>query len=100
MDRKHIIGILVASALVLPAMAWSGHHYGGYHHRSCGGMTTTWDMEKLDADGNGILTFEEYSAPRIASLRSGFDMIDQNKDGDIGENEWKALLEAHGVKME
>ncbi|MGD9331406.1 MAG: hypothetical protein PVJ53_08840 [Desulfobacterales bacterium] len=90
--------ISVAFILIITSLAIAGHHYKG--HGGCsghGGMMSSWNMDTMDSNKNGSLTFDEYSRMQLDQLRAGFDMIDTNKDGVISAEEWKALLEVHGV---
>jgi len=85
--------IVAVIAFSLPVVSFSAHHTGG------GGCTmSSWEMTELDADNDGEISFEEYTAPHTEKLRSGFDMIDSNGDGVVSELEWDELLDAHGVK--
>jgi Ca2+-binding EF-hand superfamily protein len=67
----------------------------GYHHK---GMMSSWDMSTIDRNQDNQLTFEEYSAQQVENLRSGFEMIDTDKDGVVSEAEWNAFLKVHGVE--
>jgi hypothetical protein len=91
MKSFSIAAILFASLLVTSAAV-----AGNYHHGH-GCMMPSWDMSDMDADGNGFMTFEEYADSYKKSLRGGFDMIDENKDGEIGVDEWQKFLEIHGM---
>ena len=84
------LGIVLISFLI-PGLAVSGHHYGGYH---CG--MPSWDKDSLDVDRDGELTFDEFTAPQAKKWRAGFDMIDVNGDGVISDMEWEEFLSAHG----
>ena len=88
--------ILVLAALLLvfaTAPVFAGHHYHGCGYG--GGMS--WDMSDRDSNGDGVLSFDEFSAPQQESMRSGFDMIDSDKDGSISGDEWNTFLQVHGV---
>ena len=79
-------GLLIASVAIA----------GTYHHGH-GCMMPSWVMSEMDADGDGFLTFDEYTDAYKQSLRGGFDMIDENNDGEIGADEWQKFLEIHGI---
>ncbi len=89
----------VTTALVVFIMfatvpfVYAAHHYHGYG--DC--MGKSWNMSDRDADSDGVLTFEEFSATQMDMLRSGFDMIDADKDGKISADEWNTFLKVHGV---
>lgn len=93
MNKKRVATAMVILALTMPALTLAGHHYGGH-----GDMSMVWDMTRLDTDSNGMLTFEEFTAPNVEKWRSGFDMIDTNGDGEVGVDEWDAFTEVHGMK--
>lgn len=50
----------------------------------------------MDADGNGIVTWEEFSAAMPQMRRAAFDSIDTDKNGDITRQEWDAFRASHG----
>ena len=91
MRLTYIVTILFASILIA-SVSFAGHHYSGHGY----GMSS-WNMEDMDSNQDGTLSFDEYSEANRNQLRKGFDMIDANKDGVISENEWATLLEVHGV---
>ena len=89
MKKLAIIGVLsimVAAGFVSGSMA--GHHYNG-----CGYMR---EMSELDSNEDGLITFDEYSAPYIEKHRSAFKMLDTNNDDLIDNDEWDKFLEMHG----
>jgi hypothetical protein len=87
--------IVVLMGLAVPAASMAG-----YHHGSCGMMKQTWDMDELDADMNGMLSFEEYLEPHMERFRGSFKMIDTDQDGAISDAKWQALGRAHGMPTE
>ena len=95
MNAKIFIAVIAIFALALPSLTIAGHHYGGH-----GCMSKNWDMTALDTDNDGVLTFEEFSAPNMKKWRSGFNMIDTNGDGEVGAEEWGEFSEAHGMKSD
>jgi len=95
MKARHFLTILAIIALAFPAFTIAGHYHGHY-----GSMQGNWDMTALDTNEDGVLTFEEFSAPNVKKWRSGFEMIDTSGDGNISTEEWRAFLEVHGVKSE
>lgn len=93
MNTKIIFALCVVAIFVLPSATIAAHHKGGGH---C--MMSSWDMNDLDTDNDGEISFEEYVQPHTEKMRSGFDMIDSNGDGVIGEAEWEELLNVHGFE--
>lgn len=53
----------------------------------------------IDADHDGKLSWEEFSAARPNINRNAFDTIDANGDGGICLDEWKAFSAGHGASM-
>ena len=72
----------------------AGHNYHGYHGYGMG-MS---NMSDLDADQNGTITFEEFSARQMDRLNSAFKMLDTNNDNVIDKDEWNAFLKVHGIE--
>jgi hypothetical protein len=95
MNLKHIIIAFFALTLVVSSFAFAGHHYHGH-----GFMMPSGNMNELDTDQNGTLSFDEYLDSYRKQLRAGFDMIDSNNNGEIDAEEWRAFLEVHGIKAE
>ena len=95
MKAKHFLTILAIFALAFPAFTIAGHYHGHSGH-----MKGNWDMTALDTNEDGMLSFEEFSAPNVKKWRSGFEMIDTSGDGNISNEEWRAFLEVHGVKSD
>lgn len=91
MKNTKFIAILFAG-LLTASEAIAGDYYHGH-----GYMMPSWDMTEMDTDGSGSLSFDEYSDAHKKGLRGGFDMIDENKDGEIADDEWQNFLEVHGM---
>ena len=93
--KKIILGSLATIFLLVGSFAFAGHHYHGH-----GCSMKSWDMSELDTNGDGDLTFEEYLTPHQERLRNGFNSIDKNDDGMIDQEEWRALMEVHGLSSD
>lgn len=95
--KKYMIPMIFLTIfLTTIAFAGSGNHGHGYHH-SCGYGMKNLDMEKLDEDENGAVSFEEFSKEQMEKMKSVFNSIDTNKDGKIDVSEWKELRRVHGM---
>ena len=93
MNYKGIFTAAVALFLVTGTMAFAGHHYHGH---GCATMPS-WNMNEMDADKDGGLSFEEYMESYRSQLRGGFDVIDADRDGVISGEEWASFLKVHGM---
>ena len=79
-----LVGLIVNGAI-------AGHNYHGY------GMKMT-EMSEIDSNEDGVVTFEEFSAPTVDKLKSGFRMLDTNGDKMISGEEWDEFLKIHGFE--
>ena len=94
---KKLLFIALASIIAAAGMfgiSMAGHNYHGYHGYGMG-MS---NMSDLDADQNGTITFEEFSARQMDRLNSAFKMLDTNNDNVIDKDEWNAFLKVHGIE--
>ena len=81
--------VLLIAGLVSGTIA--GHNYHGY------GMKMN-EMSDIDSNADGTITFDEFSAPTVEKLKSGFDMLDTNNDEKISSEEWDEFLRVHGIE--
>ena len=91
---KKLLFIVLASIIAAAGMfgiSMAGHNYHGY------GMGMS-NMSDLDADQNGTITFDEFSASQMDRLKSAFKMLDTNNDDVIDKDEWNAFLKVHGIE--
>jgi len=90
MKTIKLIGLVAAILTGSVAVAVSG---GSYGH---GGGMSMKSMQQMDADNDDVITFDEFSAPQMKTLKSAFTMIDTNNDELIDAEEWNAFLALHG----
>lgn len=95
MNFKNLIITVSTLSLIASSIAFAGNYYHGH-----GLMMPSGNINEMDTDQNGTLSFKEYVDSNQKKLRAGFDMIDANKDGEIDADEWNAFLKVHGVKAE
>lgn len=85
-----IFAIMMVAGLASVSMA--GHHYHGYNMQMS-------EMSAIDSDGDGTITFDEFSAPTVDRLKSGFNMLDTDNNGKIDQKEWDEYLKVHGFNV-
>lgn len=55
-------------------------------------------FSRMDADNDGRVVWEEFSAALPNMKRAAFDTIDANRDGVVSRAEWDAFAADHGQK--
>ena len=85
-------------AILLSTILTTSVAFAGYNTYGHGCTMSSWDMTEMDANADGSLSFEEFSAVQLKSLRGGYDLIDENNDGMISSDEWLNFLDIHGMK--
>lgn len=90
MTLSPLLVIMLIAGLASGSMA--GHSYHGYAMQMS-------EMSAIDGDDNGVITFDEFSAPTVERLKSGFDMLDTDNDGKINKEEWDEYLKVHGFDV-
>ena len=90
--------VSIIAAIGMFGISFAGHHYHGYSHGHHGYGMGMSNMSDLDADQNGTITFDEFSASQMDRLKSAFKMLDTNKDDVIDKDEWNAFLKVHGIE--
>ena len=78
------LALLLGSVLSVNA----GHH---------GHKMFSANITDMDNNGDGVVSFEEYSAFHSEQLRWSFNALDTDNDGSISESEWEQFLKMHGV---
>lgn len=53
----------------------------------------------MDANGDGLVTWDEFAAYFQNSEEKVFNAVDLNQDGKIDHDEWHEYKEAHGLKQ-
>ena len=90
------IKVVLLSALVLmvglAGVSIAGKGYHGY------GMQMN-EKSEIDSNDDGVITFDEFSAPTVERLKSGFNMLDTDNDGNIDQKEWDEYLKVHGFDV-
>ena len=56
-------------------------------------------MSEIDLNDDNKITFDEFSAPTLENLKSGFKMLDTNNDEMISKEEWEEFLKVHGYEV-
>lgn len=92
MKSRIIVPLLGAAALALSATAALAKDcdHGGHGRRP--------SFEDLDADKNGALTADEFTAEAQARATDKFQKLDANKDGVVTQDEVAAMKEQHRAR--
>ena len=91
---KTLLPIIMLSAILVGTLVTgsiAGHNYHSY------GMKMS-EMSEIDSNEDGVVTFEEFSAPTVDKLKSGFKMLDTNGDERISSEEYDEFLRVHGFE--
>ena len=93
MSKTTITSLIVSILFFTGSLAVAG----SYHHgHGCG--VSSWDLNEIDENQDGELSFEEFSAPQQKRLKAGYDMIDTDSDGLVSTEEWDAFRAVHGME--
>ena len=84
------------AAMMIAGLA-SGSTAGYNYHGSSMQMS---EMSAIDSNNDGMITFDEFSAPTVDRLKSGFDMLDTDNGGKIDRKEWDEYLKVHGINVD
>lgn len=97
MKTKSMLPVILI-VLFMTTLALAGNYHQGYgNHHGCGYGIDNFAMDQIDGDKDGGLTFEEFGKKQMERVRSTFDAIDANKDGEVDEMEWTELMRMHGL---
>jgi Ca2+-binding EF-hand superfamily protein len=66
----------------------AGHHYHGCSHMG--------EMSAMDSNQDGLITFDEFSAPHMEKYKRVFEMLDKDDDEVINEDEMNEFMKVHG----
>ena len=89
--------LLILTLLALFSVAgFVGGSFAGHGHHSYGMKMN--EMSELDSNNDNSITFDEFSAPTVERLKSGFKMLDTNNDEVISKEEWDEFLRVHGYE--
>ena len=84
--------LAIFSAVMLLIVAVVTVHAG--HH---GHSMFSANIENMDKNNDGQVSFEEYSEFHAEQLRWSFNALDADNDGSISSDEWNQFLKLHGV---
>ena len=80
------VGIMLFAGLLNSSIA--GHHYHGCSYMG--------DMSAMDSNQDGLITFDEFSAPHMEKYKRAFDMLDADNDEVISKEEMDDFNKIHG----
>ncbi len=78
------IGLLFGAVM----MSHAGHH---------GHSMFSANIDAMDTNRDGKVSFDEYSAFHTEKLRWSFNALDTNNDASISADEWEMFLKMHGM---
>ena len=81
-----IVGLVLISGFVTTSIA--SHHY-----HSCSYMG---DTSAMDSNQDGLITFDEFSAPHMEKYKHVFELLDKDNDEVINEDEMNEFMKVHG----
>ena len=88
---------VISTFAVIFSLGFSSGSMAGCNYHGHGlGMS---EMSDLDSNNDGAISFEEFEAPTVERLKSGFDMLDTDNDGEIDQKEWDNYLRIHGYEV-
>ncbi len=90
---KIIMPLVIASRIV--GAGFLGTSLASHHYQGCK-MSFT-ELDALDTDNDGTISFDEFSAQYMTWLESAYEMIDVDGDETLSSEEWDRMLKAHGV---
>lgn len=90
---KKLSVLLIATAFVIAGFV--GVSIAGHYYHGCSGMKMN-ELSEMDTDNDGVISFEEFSAPHMERYKSAFDALDSSQNGEIDQEEWTKFLEIHG----
>jgi hypothetical protein len=92
--------ILLVAVLLTLAMAVAGCSSHKKHHSTDMPAPESFNAHfgDMDANGDEMVTWEEFYAHFQNPERKVFDAIDLNQDGNIDHDEWHEFKAAHGLK--
>jgi len=93
--KRISLSIIAALCLAVPALALAetGKTCSGKEKKTCK------YVEKMDANKDGKVSFDEFKAGRLASAREKFDRLDSNSDGFISNDDKKSKYKKHAGKF-
>lgn len=95
---KKLFSLTVLVAMILISMACS---QGQKYHGTTMPDPKSYDAHfgDMDADGNGLVNWGEFTAYFNPAEQKVFSVVDMNQDGNIDHDEWHQFKEAHGLKQ-
>lgn len=86
MNKVIVLSTLLIFGLAAGVVAMNYDHHGMF----------TASLSNMDADGDGIVSFDEFNNFMSAGNKSVFDALDTNGDDVIDGEEWAYFIEVHG----
>ena len=94
---KHIILVVFVSALFALSPAYAGSCEGGEHAHNLQEMASKY-FNRMDADGDEIITKAEFKASQMANMIKSFDALEPNESGVVTKSAFiKTFVRMHPV---
>ena len=94
---KYIIPAVVVSALFALSPAYAGSCGGGDHAHNLEEMASKY-FNRMDANGDEIITKTEFEASTLAKMIKSFDSLEPNESGVVTKSDFiKTFVKMHPV---
>jgi hypothetical protein len=94
---KHIISVVFMSAIFALSPAYAGSSDGGDHAYNLEEMASKY-FNRMDANGDEIITKAEFEASTMAKMIKSFDALQPNESGVVTKSDFiETFVKMHPV---
>jgi hypothetical protein len=95
---KSLFSIVLASTMII--VGFSSSSLAGHHH-DCDGKKCG-NLSDIDTDNDGMISMDEFMEAKKEKYQAWFNKLDANGDGVLSQEEWDAKRKGHkcGEKSE
>mgnify|MGYP006298441579 CR=1 FL=1 len=103
--KKIVFYLSLAAVLAVSANGFASSHGKMKGMGHSGGMDMAGmakfnvPVQEIDADGDGDVTWDDFSQKYEGTEKQVFEVIDTDDDGILSESEWDKFKSAHGMGM-